>query len=522
MAEWKILVVDDEPRGVELMERVLRPLGEIYQATSVDEARRFIGQIELDAIVTDQRMPGGSGVDLLSEVADKSAAIGRVLITGYSDIDATIDAINRGRIHAYLSKPCPPSQLRLTVESVLERIHLLRENARLLKKLVERHRKLTHATRLLRESQQAAEAAHRAKSAFLSNVSDELRTPLTTILGYTQLMRRKDASDEERQQGLDAILFSGRHLLSVVNDILEVSRAEAGKLEVTLTEFPMIQLFDEVEVAMGPRAELARLELTTCVEPGAEHMVSDPVRLRQVLCNLIENALRYTETGSVEVCARPAKDSAEIELVVSDTGTGMDRAAIPRALQPFRRLHADRNQEGVGLGLTICQRLVEMLRGRLHIESTPGAGTVVSVTLPREAPAEASTSPAESSGPRDPNGILLHMRVLVVEPNVVSQRTLSSLLRQSGAEVEATADGLDALERMREAARRGQDFHAILIDSQLRIGDRSSGAALRQEGYAGTLVALRSRACETLDESIDATLSRPVDWLMLVELLAAS
>jgi serine/threonine-protein kinase len=109
MPDWRILVVDDEPRGVELLERVLRPIGEVHRATSGEAARELIERMDFDAVITDQRMPGISGVDLLSVAAAKNEMTGRVLITGYSDLDATVDAINRGRVHAYLSKPCPPS-----------------------------------------------------------------------------------------------------------------------------------------------------------------------------------------------------------------------------------------------------------------------------------------------------------------------------------------------------------------------------------------------------------------------------
>jgi CheY-like chemotaxis protein len=415
---------------------------------------------------------------------------------------------------------------------VLERAQLARDNARLIGELVERNRRLLHTTRLLGDARQAAEAANRAKSAFLANVSHEIRTPMTAIIGYAQLLEAEAMELEEKRDAIAAIQTSGQQLLRIINDILEISRAETGTLEACFEPFPVRQLLDELRDQTLPKAAERKLTLEFRCDPALDTLASDALRMRQILANLIDNALRFTERGGVTVSAQ--KSAGRVEFEVADTGMGIAQDDLARIFQPFTQVDGSmtRKHGGVGLGLTICQRLVELLHGQMSIASIVGEGTRVRVAIPERPPVDdAAQNEPDSLSKLDGTGLLDRLesladtRVLVAEDNAVNQKIIASLLRHAGAQVDFASDGADAVEKAIGAAATELPYHIVLMDLRMPVLDGLAAVRrLRDQGYQGAIVALTAQAAEEdrkacIAAGCDEHLAKPVDWVHLVEVV---
>jgi signal transduction histidine kinase/DNA-binding response OmpR family regulator len=390
---------------------------------------------------------------------------------------------------------------------------------------------LARLARELTEARNVAVAAAQAKVEFLANMSHEIRTPMTAILGYVTLVSQPETTDRERERYCATIRRNGEHLLRLLNDILDLSKIDAGKMTVECTTFSPFALVDDVATLMRPRAAEKGLDFAVeSAGPVPERIRADPTRVRQILVNLVSNAIKFTEHGGVRMrlCMVTTADARPpmLRFDVVDTGIGLSAEAAARLFAPFTQADASMTRRfgGTGLGLAISRRLARMLGGDVLVRSAPGEGSVFSLSIatgPLEDVAMLDAPPATPERverPRDagrPPSI--QARVLLAEDTPDTRELLAHHLRRAGAEVEVVEDGAAACERALAAAAAASPFDVVLMDMQMPVLDGEQATIrLRRAGYEGAIVALTAHAMESerercLRAGCDGFESKPIE-----------
>lgn len=307
-------------------------------------------------------------------------------------------------------------------------------------------------TEQLTSAKEQAEAASRAKSEFLSSMSHELRTPLNAILGYAQILKRQDNITDPQQHQLEIIRNSGEHLLMLINDILDVSKIEAGKMEIITATLDLPLLLTQVYSLTRLQAE--EKELRFNYEPGGDlphYVLGDERKLRQILLNLLSNAVKYTRKGGISLkVTYSAENGGWLHFEVIDTGIGIPHDKIEAIFEPFTQLATSRQvREGTGLGLNITRQLLSLMHGSIGVESEVGLGSVFRVTLPLPQVAE-----QDASAPKQRQEITGYegerKRILIVDDNINNASMLISLLEPLGFAIAIAGNGTEALQQMNE------------------------------------------------------------------------
>ncbi|WP_169977137.1 PAS domain S-box protein [Tautonia rosea] len=351
----------------------------------------------------------------------------------------------------------------------------------------------------LRKARDAAEEASRAKSEFLANMSHEVRTPMAAVLGFGDMLLAPGLPPAERDRALQGIRSNGAHLLQIIDDILDLSKIEAGKFELSLIPTDPRQVVHEVHSLLRGRASEKQIVLQAeIVEPLPTRIRTDPVRLRQILVNFTSNAIKFTPSGQ-KVGIRLFVDSSTQNQTtlcyeVTDEGIGMDRRQLARLFRPFEQVDstASRRHGGTGLGLSISKHLAEALGGRIEVQSDPGRGSQFMVRFPIPAITSSDfTGPHEDDSPLPtPAPSKLTGSVLVAEDNPSIQLILHYHLTSMGLKVEIVENGRQAVDR----ARSGE-FDVILMDMQMpELDGYGATSSLRQDGYRGPIIALTAHA----------------------------
>jgi len=353
----------------------------------------------------------------------------------------------------------------------------------------------------LQRSKDVADAANNAKSAFLANMSHEIRTPLTAILGYSDMLRDQNQPPDVIEQEVDSIIRSGTHLQRIINDILDLSKIEAGQLVIEEIEVPTGRIMHDIETIFGTRARNKGLTFEVNYDfPVPRQVMSDPTRLKQIIFNLCGNSLKFTEKGSINVTMGYSQDKKLLTIKVSDTGIGMNKTEIQKLFKPFSQADSSttRKYGGTGLGLCIAKQLSQKLGGDIFVQSEKGVGTTFEFVLK-----VGDSEHQDLVSSLDQLSLIIDDEKVVIEPNSLSghvllvedspdnQDLMSRYLTRAGATVEVVDNGLKALQK----TVGGEVYDLILMDIHMPIMDGiTTTLKLRESGYNKPIVAITANA----------------------------
>lgn len=559
-SEVGVLLVDDEPRNLDVLESILGGGGyRLVRAQTADEALLALLSGEFAAIVLDIRMPGTSGIELAQLIKQRKRTrdIPILFLTAHlSEEEDVLRGYDVGAVD-YLTKPVNPGILRSKIavfadlfrktralaaaNEALEKEIVERQNAEealrqvneeLEARVRERTLDLTRTMDSERAARSEAERASRLKDEFLAIVSHELRTPLNAILGWAQILSQAwSQRPEMAAQGLSAILRNARAQALLIEDLLDMSRIVSGKIRLNLQVVGLAEIVASAVGTITPAAQ-SKGVLLECAVDFVPWVRADPERLQQILLNLLTNAVKFTpEGGRVRVSV--LADDLQAEVVVSDTGQGIDPQFLPYVFDPFRQADPSttRRHGGLGLGLAVVSHLVELHGGKVRAESLGlGLGATFALRLPRVAGPSAETAAGDGdhsalSGPD--SGIsadLAGVRLLVVEDEPDTREAIAQFLEDYGATVIAVGSAQEALKRLliedldilvSDIGMPGMDGYELI--RALRTHETDSGRRL--PAVAVTAFAREEDRQRVLREGFSEHVPKPVNTARLISVL---
>jgi len=523
----RLLLVDDSMQTHATLRELLSSLGyQVVCARNGSEALSRFRTESIDVLVVDFHLAGTGGLHLMKEVYAVSPGVPVVLLSESNDSATIVRAMREGAVDLLGKSPNEAELLR-----ALDRAGAFSRKER------ELHLEI--------QARQQAEAATHAKDELLANMSHELRTPMTAILGFAEAIlltgQERDGCPPQCAEAAQAIVRNGKHLLELINSILDLSKLEAGKQTIHKSKVSPAGIASDVIALLHDRAAGKGIGLRmTGKGLVPESICTDPTHLRQILINLCGNAVKFTEEGEVrlEISFTHSAGGGRLRFDVVDTGIGISAEQLSRLFKPFAQVESAGTQQysGTGLGLAISKKLAQLMKGDITAASEPGAGSCFSLTIPIEPidddqlvdvdPTKTDPSQQENTGTvrSTPE---LSCRVLLAEDGVDNQRLISFILNKAGAEVTFAENGRQAVDLALGAWRRGRPFDVVLMDMQMPVLDGYQATqALRDEGYAGPIVALTAHALrgdreKCLQAGCTDYTTKPIDRKHLLTLVAA-
>jgi signal transduction histidine kinase len=357
-----ILVVDDEMGPRESLKMILNPYYNVHVAERGGQAVEMLGKLPVDLVTLDLKMPGLSGIHVLEKLKEYDPDIEAIIITGYGSLDTAIEGLRLGAFD-YISKPFDVNHILSLVRRGLER-------------------------------RSAKTKLRRVKADFLSNVSHELRTPLSVVVGFVYLLLNQVIGklSEEQQKVLETVYRNSEELLELIDNVLWMTSLNAGDAAATVERFDAREIVRDSVKRYERILREKGLVLSVELAEGGMHIFSDRSKVERIFQNVFNNAVKFTSEGEIKVKAQPAADRSSIEFEVTDTGIGIERNKMDSIFEPFQQVDTSshRSFSGLGLGLTVARRMVELIGGTLNISSESGKGTRVLMKFPSQVRAAAS------------------------------------------------------------------------------------------------------------------------------------